>query len=762
MLLIFIFNVLSAQKIKKLGIEFENITYAFGDVQVWENQPAIFKLTNTSKSPISILPLFSQNDLEIIYPDNAIQPGETAIIKAIYYTAGTGPFSKKFIVYFNISPEPFELKITGNIKTLSPTAYIQCPTAKPETSKPKLDLVGNVGEWGSELPLEGAEIKIIALTSKLNNTYYADKNGNFTDKVQGGNYEIFVTHPNYESYQGFFFLGQNTGYVKVRLKPIEPIQEVILTSQYVKEELSKEPIPTKQTEINSVPKVEESKPTLTTTAPIAPKEIPANKPFLKDSIPTENLYTKQDKVEQVTSIPSIKPTEPIQVAPTKVFQIQIFDKNTLEPVGKAAIQVVDPVNKKNNDFLLSDEVGKVHFNPISEAYRFTIDAENYFSFDTFLPIPNHSNTYLKIYLSPITNLFEAIYTSKKPAESNSLLEQLSFGKTDFEFAEKPENSENPPIVVEENWPKDGNLEAPKSNQTNEMNPKPTLNVDSIQSLLAQLLAEKEQLAAAYEESNQNLEKKNEELLLKQEEIDRKNNALEEQNKIIELSSIELQKEKALKDSLEMLQTKNTYFAPTVNENPELSRADFAANNVVFLIDVSSSMGKENKIDLLKESIKNLVGVLRDIDRVAIIAYNQKSSILLESVSGDNKSLILQALDSIQTSGLTYGVTGLQNAYDLLSYYYIGDGNNQIILATDGLFSSANTTLTESELNKEVRNQANDKGIKLSVIGFGQDETGKKLMQKLALNGAGQFIQINNPWEAKTVLIEEIKLNSKIE
>ncbi|MCB0509473.1 MAG: VWA domain-containing protein, partial [Bacteroidetes bacterium] len=113
-------------------------------------------------------------------------------------------------------------------------------------------------------------------------------------------------------------------------------------------------------------------------------------------------------------------------------------------------------------------------------------------------------------------------------------------------------------------------------------------------------------------------------------------------------------------------------------------------------------------------------------------------------------------------GLTYGVNGLQTAYELLQYYYIGDGNNQIILATDGLFSSVNAPITENELNKEVRKQASNNNIRLSVIGFGQDEEGEKLMQKLASNGEGQFIQIKNPWEAKTVLIEEIKLNSRLQ
>ncbi|MGB1247883.1 MAG: VWA domain-containing protein, partial [Chitinophagales bacterium] len=194
--------------------------------------------------------------------------------------------------------------------------------------------------------------------------------------------------------------------------------------------------------------------------------------------------------------------------------------------------------------------------------------------------------------------------------------------------------------------------------------------------------------------------------------------------------------------------------------PKLSEEEYAANNILFLIDISNSMKKENKIDLLKTSIKNLALVLRDIDKVSIITYNQKNAIALESVSGDNTNDIYFALDNLRTSGLTYGVSGIQNAYDVLQNQFIADGNNQIILATDGLFSKVNATMTENELNKLVKNKANNEDIILSVIGFGENQTGIKLMEKLAKNGKGQFIQIDNESATDYKLIQEIKENSQ--
>ncbi|MEZ4929393.1 MAG: DUF1573 domain-containing protein [Chitinophagales bacterium] len=213
-------NSLKAQKLKKIGIEFKTQTYNFGDIQMWENQPAIFELVNKSNVSLSILPIFSENDLEVIYPDKSIAPNEKVIIKAIYYTSGTGSFTRKFPIYFDRSPEAYYLTIKGNIKSLSPTAYIQCPMAKPEHSKTKGDLVGLVVNVDTDMPIENAEVILQQVGSKTNAELLSDRTGNFYSKLPFGNYQVIVKKNGFETHNSFFYLGQNTGNLKIKLIPV--------------------------------------------------------------------------------------------------------------------------------------------------------------------------------------------------------------------------------------------------------------------------------------------------------------------------------------------------------------------------------------------------------------------------------------------------------------------------------------------------------------------------------------------------------------
>lgn len=756
LLAILIASQVNGQKLKKLGIAFETTTYDFGEVQMWENQPAIFHLSNESKHPISILPLFSETDLEIIYPDELIAPGETAIIKAIYYTGGTGPFNRKFPIYFNSSPEAFYLNITGNIKSLSPAAYIQCPQSKPEHSKPKVELFGNVAELISENPLPGSTVRIIGLNTKIDLTFVTDDKGEFGSKLPTGNYEILVEHPNYFPGTSMFYLGQKTGYLKLRLEPI-PDQPVVAQQD------KPSPGDGAQEEIQSTPLNSEHSPPQTNENILG--ETPKITVVSDESIPEETVKTPTKQDEKLSEYSTMMIDEFPGKLSMKIYTIRVLDEKTLEPISDAEVFVSQTTERKKTNTFQSNHEGIAEMLIEKGDYEVKVNAENYLSGEAFIR-SDKDEELIRVMLSPVSNLFETIYAEKKKENlENNILEQLSFGTSSFEFAdekqdtpedkqvqesiESKENSVTEIQTIEIQEPTDiGETSLPQSSST-------TAKLDSIQKYLDQLQAEKEKLEETLALAAEELAKKEALLATKEAEIVIQNESIAEKEEILK------EKEKTIAQLAEgELDPKTAEPGDPATSSEILSVEDYAANNVLFLIDVSSSMGKENKMELLKESMKSMITVLRDIDRVAIIAYNQRSTIILESISGNNKMEIFQAIDSLETAGLTYGVTGLQTAYDLLQYYYIGNGNNQIILATDGLFSSANTSLTESELNKEVRKQASANGIKLSVIGFGQDEDGQKLMQKLANNGEGQFIQINNPWEAKTVLVEEIKLNSK--
>jgi Mg-chelatase subunit ChlD len=194
-----------------------------------------------------------------------------------------------------------------------------------------------------------------------------------------------------------------------------------------------------------------------------------------------------------------------------------------------------------------------------------------------------------------------------------------------------------------------------------------------------------------------------------------------------------------------------------SSNPnELSRDMYAPNNIVFLIDKSVSMRRIDKMTLLKKSMKELATVLRDIDIVSIVAFSFKPEILLADYYVEDKNKLFAIIDSIQPRGFTFGVRGISSAYDLADFNFIHDGNNQVILATDGQFNSPD--FSKRKLIRMIKKN-NRKGITISVIGFGRDEKAIKTMQKMAKLGGGNFIPVTRKNANTIFLIEEIKQNS---
>ncbi|GIV33418.1 MAG: hypothetical protein KatS3mg031_0953 [Chitinophagales bacterium] len=183
---------------------------------------------------------------------------------------------------------------------------------------------------------------------------------------------------------------------------------------------------------------------------------------------------------------------------------------------------------------------------------------------------------------------------------------------------------------------------------------------------------------------------------------------------------------------------------------------YGPNNIIFLIDVSASMKKPDKLPLLKLSMINLAHALRNIDRLSIITYSVHSQVMLPSVTANNKKIITQIIDSLTARGYTNGVKGLQTAYEIAEQNFVPDGNNQIILATDGLFN--NPGHSEKELFDLVKEKSKN-NIILSVIGFGQDKSALRLMKQMAKEGSGSFIRITNSEAARQILIDEIKYQS---
>lgn len=184
---------------------------------------------------------------------------------------------------------------------------------------------------------------------------------------------------------------------------------------------------------------------------------------------------------------------------------------------------------------------------------------------------------------------------------------------------------------------------------------------------------------------------------------------------------------------------------------EIPVENLPASNMVFLVDVSGSMDEPNKLPLVKASMKLLTDQLREQDRVAIVVYAGNAGLVLPSTSGAEKQQIKDAIDELQAGGSTAGGEGIQLAYQTARNHFIQNGNNRIILATDGDFNVGISS--DDELVRLVEKERKS-GVFLSVLGFGMGNYKDNKMQQLADKGNGNHSYIDNISEARKVLVNE--------
>ncbi|MBR1471675.1 MAG: VWA domain-containing protein [Lachnospiraceae bacterium] len=188
---------------------------------------------------------------------------------------------------------------------------------------------------------------------------------------------------------------------------------------------------------------------------------------------------------------------------------------------------------------------------------------------------------------------------------------------------------------------------------------------------------------------------------------------------------------------------------------EIDFSEAGGTNIVLLIDVSGSMAARNKLPLLQESFGLLVDELGEKDTVSIVTYASGNQVVLDGVPGSKKKEIMDALNNLGAGGSTNGGQGLLMAYDIAEEHFIENGNNRVIIASDGDWNVGITSQQEmSELVQEKR----ESGIYLSVLGFGMSNYSDSRMQTLADDGNGNYAYIDTLAEAKKVLVEELGAN----
>ncbi len=184
----------------------------------------------------------------------------------------------------------------------------------------------------------------------------------------------------------------------------------------------------------------------------------------------------------------------------------------------------------------------------------------------------------------------------------------------------------------------------------------------------------------------------------------------------------------------------------------IDQKDRPPSNLVFLIDVSGSMDRPNKLPLVKAALRLLVENMGENDRVAIVVYAGASGLVLPSTSCLHQAEILSSIEQLHAGGRTNGGAGIQLAYDTAMARFIKGGTNRVILATDGDFNVGFTD--QNDLVRLIEEKAKS-GVFLSVLGFGMGNLKDGTLEKLADKGNGHYAYIDTIKEAHKELVEQM-------
>ena len=190
--------------------------------------------------------------------------------------------------------------------------------------------------------------------------------------------------------------------------------------------------------------------------------------------------------------------------------------------------------------------------------------------------------------------------------------------------------------------------------------------------------------------------------------------------------------------------------------PNFSVNEFKPSNIVFLVDVSKSMAYTGKLDLLKVAMINLARMLRDVDQITVVSYADNANIILETMPGNNPDTIISIIQGLKAHGHTAGGKGMKKAYQKAEEFFIPQGNNQVIMATDGGF-------TQNDINPyKLAKKYKKKGVTISIVGVKTNKFQELSLEKVVGLGDGNYVRIKNYEEAQGALIDEIKASAKRE
>jgi Ca-activated chloride channel family protein len=185
---------------------------------------------------------------------------------------------------------------------------------------------------------------------------------------------------------------------------------------------------------------------------------------------------------------------------------------------------------------------------------------------------------------------------------------------------------------------------------------------------------------------------------------------------------------------------------------DLAKQSLPPANLIFLVDVSGSMGPQDRLPLVRSALHLLTNQLRAQDRVGIVSYASGTRVVLEATPGDHKDAIHAAIDTLNAGGGTHGEAGIRLAYAQARAGFITEGINRVLLATDG---DLNIGVTNPDDLKALVEGERKRGVGLTTLGVGDSNYNEALMKKLADVGDGSYHYLDTLQEAHKVLVNEM-------
>ncbi len=735
--------------------------YDFGVLQDWSNNPAIFELQNMSNEPMAILNVYKNSNIHIKYPRTFIQPGNKAVLYIYFEPEKLGRFDETIKILTNLSDKTINLRIHGQVNS-----FLECPSALASENVTVLDFeveISTVSAINHE-PVPKASVTLVPYNRSSKISFKTSGSGHAAKKIRAGLYTVMVEAPGYQKFEENYYLNKNQNKLVIPLIPMEEEENVAGVTEKAKTGKNEEEIkPAKPEEEKSVLfNLEGIVLDRKTGNPINRASVVFSNPrvrfyykTMKDGKFSKWLYsgnyglkvmaegyevldsnlfldTKSSPIE-IYLIPqenwAEKETTPTQIHQTKVKKKYIslagiiLDRQSGEPLNRATISFQGEKTKRQIRYRTFAD-GKFKQYLPSGFYHLSITAEGYKPLELSKAF-NDDVMGLKFELQPLeTKSQEKIMIPVKVVLAGLDKDRVQ-GETINLYS--PSKDSLFTALTDARGQAEFLLDTGKyilSVQANGFKP-----------FISQLY-----ITSEHKEFHIQLEKDY------QPDLAKSVDSLERNNRKVNMQKTEKAEIKNLPDI--------TSEAPSL----ELSRLDYSSNNLVFLVDVSSSMAKGHKIDMLKTAMANLIDVLREIDLISLITYSTESHLVFSSLPVNRKDSLKLLIKSINPEGLTYGIKGLEKAYHIALENYKPDGNNQVFIATDGEFNSPD--YSEFDLMRLVVKYAR-KGIKLSVIGFGQNKKALNTMKRAALMGGGHFIYISDSGKSQSLLIEEVKKNSRI-